>query len=480
MIHSAQETVQKSSKRNSVTLKLVAIVVLLILFLIPTSMVEGLINEREHRQDNTVNEVSSSWGNAQSLVGPLLVVPYTDVNPKTLARTQEFMYFLPQELSVTGDVKTETRSRGIYDVPVYASELTFTGSFSNLTASKMGVGLSMVDWSRAYIALGIPDMRGVQEQVLFNWDGRTFTFEPGSSTELLNSGMHVSVPVQTAQNEFGDFDAVQDRTYAFNFNLNLRGSKSLAFMPVGKTTNVSLTADWPDPSFAGAFLPREHNISDDGFTASWQVLNLNRSLPERFVSQQNISLPFEELQVKSYEYSKSYQHQRYNVDGTPLAAIETGTFGVRFFMPVDVYSQSSRSAKYAAAVIALIFVIIFFTELTARRKIHPVQYALIGFALVVYYTLLLSLAEHVRFGLAYLVASVAVVLMVTLFSKSVMRSWNRAITTGGLLSVFYLFVYVLLQLEDFALLLGSIALFLILGAIMYISRKIDWYGVGQK
>lgn len=463
-----------SSKRNSLTLKLVAIVVLLVLFLIPAGMVSGLIHERENRQDNTVAEVSSAWGEAQSIVGPVLVVPYTQINAKTFVRTQEYLYFLPEDLDVKGDVETELRSRGIYDVPVYTSKLNFTGSFSGLSATKMGIALQNVDWDRSFLALGIPDMRGVQEQVHLNWDNKKTQFIPGTSTPLLNSGINAPVNLQTVESEFGT-DANAKKSYSFNFDVNLRGSKSLSFIPVGKTTNVDVTADWADPSFAGAFLPREHEITKDGFTANWQVLDLNRNLPERFTSTQKVHLPFEELEIATNNYNKSYP--RYNPDGTQMQSIETGNFGVRFFNAVDVYSQSSRSAKYAAAVITLIFVLMFFIELTAKRKIHPVQYALIGFALVVYYTLLLSLAEHIRFGFAYTLASAATVGLITLFAKSIMHSWNRALTAGSILSVFYLFVYVLLQLEDFALLLGSIALFVILGVIMFFSRKIDWYGM---
>lgn len=464
-------------KRNSITLKLIAIVILVLLFIIPSSMVEGLINERSSRQDQTIEEVGSSWGGAQSVVGPMLVIPYTEVNPKTNIVTAKNIYALPDKLAVKADVKTQIRSRGIYDVPVYNSELALSGTFSVPNISELGIAQSSVSWDRVFVVLGIPDMRGVEEQISLDWNGRKSQFSPGATVEAVHSGAHAPVQIDVVAGDAGNVSVA--RQYSFSVGLKLRGSKSLAFVPIGKETTVNMTADWPHPSFAGAFLPREHAITEKGFIATWQVLDLNRNFPSKWKTDDSIIIPFEYISVAGTNADGFYPTKPYMGEGPTQGNIEAGTFGVSLFVPVDLYQKSTRSAKYAMAVIALVFTMVFFIELTAKRKIHPVQYALIGFALVVFYTLLLSLAEHIGFGWAYVAASVGVIGMITLFSKSVMRSWSRALTIGGLLTVFYLFVYILLQLEDFALLLGSIALFIILGVIMYVSRKIDWYGAGK-
>ncbi len=467
---------ETGGKRNSITLKLIAIVILVVLFIIPSSMVEGLINERSSRQDQTIQEVGSSWGGAQSAVGPILVIPYTEVNPKTNLVTNKNIYALPDKVAINTNVKTQIRSRGIYDVPVYNSDIALTGNFSIPNIAELGIAAGSVNWERAFVVLGIPDMRGVEEQITLDWNGKKTQFSPGATVDAVNSGAHAPVQVDVVASDAGNVPAAKQ--YNFSVALKLRGSKTLAFVPVGKETTVTMTADWPHPSFAGAFLPREHNITEKGFTATWQVLDLNRNFPSKWKTDDNIIIPFEYIAVVTTDPAY-YLTKPYMADGTVQGNIEAGTFGVSLFVPVDLYQKSTRSAKYAMAVIALVFTMVFFIELTAKRKIHPVQYALIGFALVVFYTLLLSLAEHIGFGWAYVVASIGIIGMITLFSKSVIGSWSRALTTGGLLSVFYIFVYVLLQLQDFALLLGSIALFVILGVIMYISRKIDWYGAGK-
>lgn len=471
--HMDREAEGENSKRNSLTLKLLAIVFLIVLFLIPASMVQGLINERSNRQSQTIDEVSSSWGHAQSVAGPILVIPYTTFTGQNNTPVLRNIYVLPESLAVNSDIQTEIRSRGIYDVPVYTSDVIMSGKFTSPNLAELGVSANPIDWSRAYLVMGVPDMRGVEEQIALKWNNRDTQFNPGVKGDVVGSGVHAPVALDISDNN------TTGRQYTFSIDLKLRGSKSMAFVPVAKETTVTMKADWAHPSFGGAFLPREHSISDSGFTASWQVLDLNRNLPSQWTSDSNIFIPFEQIAVNTnldgMYYDKQYPT---NANGTG-SAVESGTFGVNFFVPGDLYQKTNRTAKYAIAVIALVFTMVFFMELTAKRKIHPVQYALIGFGLVVFYTLLLSLAEHIGFGWSYVVASIAIISMITLFAKSVFQNWTRALTTGGLLTAFYLFVYVLLQLQDFALLLGSIALFLILGVIMYISRRIDWYGAGK-
>ena len=447
------ETTHSSRKIKpySFTFKTIAIAVLIVIFLIPSFMVQGLIKDRSYRKDSATEEVSSKWGNAQALIGPILVIPYTE----GLQVRQAF--FLPEELAVTGKATTEVRSRGIYDVPVYDMAGEVKGRFGTPNIQALGLSSSQMRWNEATVVMGISDLRGIQEQLTLHWGSQNIAFQTGVQQTNLASGVSARVPIVAT-----DPANPTTQNYPFSFSVNIRGSKDVSFVPVGKTTSVELTSNWVSPSFDGAFLP-EHTIDQNGFKATWHVLDLNRSFPAQWTEKERVT--FNGLQQKYSEDSYSYD-----------TGEQTDAFGVRFFLPVDIYQKTTRSAKYAIAVIALVFVVVFFTEVTSRRRVHPVQYTLIGLALLIFYTLLLSLSEYIRFGYAYLIASIAIIGMVTAFVKSVMKSTQRGLTAGGILTVMYGFVYILLQMEEYTLLIGSIALFIILGAIMVASRRIDWYG----
>jgi inner membrane protein len=230
--------------------------------------------------------------------------------------------------------------------------------------------------------------------------------------------------------------------------VELDGSPQLQFLPLGRITNVELSSAWRDPSFCGAFLPDSHEISEDGFSAHWKVLDLNRSYPQRW-------------QDTAYQTRAS-------------------AFGVELMFPVDGYHKTSRTTKYAILFIALTFLSLFMTEILTRRRVHPVQYLLVGFALCVFYSLLLALMEHVGFGRAYLVSAAATVLLIGGYTRAVLGGWAMAALIGGIVTAIYAYLYVVLQLEDYALLMGSGGLFVALALVMYLTRRIDWYAVGHE
>lgn len=424
---------RKLFRGGSVSMKLFVIGFLLFVFFPVSFLVQELIEERSDRQTETIMEVSSKWGQGQIITGPVLTVPYTNY----YGGNTRYAYFLPEHLSISGNVGSELRSRGIYDVPLYEGDLGFKGSFKYPDFSDLGVSYNQILWDQASVSVGIPDMRGVTEQLVITWNDEEKELDPGVKSSFFKSGVSTSVPI----------NSTDPKSFDFSFDLNLRGSETLYFVPLGKETSVSLESDWISPSFDGAFLPAEHEITESGFTASWRVLDLNTNIPRKWSNETN-----------------------YYLD------TDNEAFGLELYMPVDVYQKAERSAKYAMAVIGLVFLVLFLVEVVAKPRIHPVQYILVGLALFVFYTLLLSLAEYIRFGYAYLIASLAVVGMVGLFSKSVMRSRRLGFLNGGILALLYGFIYILLQMEDFTLLVGSIALFVILGAVMYVTKSIDWYG----
>ncbi|MCB9192537.1 MAG: cell envelope integrity protein CreD [Flavobacteriales bacterium] len=397
-------------------------------------MIHEIIRERQHTSARAIDEVSDKWGNSQTVVGPVLSVPYvTFKEDKDGKRTyyRHWSHFLPDDLAVKADVDTDTRHRSIYEVVVYNSKMNISGKFKKPDPAVLNIPVDQFLPGEAIISMGIPDMRGIGEKVNISFGDTIAEFNPGVPTsEVFKEGISVRMPVSGADE------------FAFNIDLNLRGSGSLNFIPLGRATRVDLHSDWADPSFNGAFLP-DHTITEDGFDATWKVLDLNRNFPQAWTG----------------ERSGLYE----------------STFGFELFTPNDHYQQSMRSAKYAILFISLTFMLFFFMETINKKRIHPIQYILVGLALSIFFILLLSLSEFIGFNLAYLAAAVATTLLIVVYSSSMLSSKKLTAFLTGLLTAMYGFIYMILQLEDTALLVGSIGLFLILATIMIWSRRVDWY-----
>lgn len=425
-------------QRQGATIKGLVIFFLVLVLLIPTFMVADLIHEREGRRSEAIMEVSSKWGQQQTLTGPVLVIPFETVSRsedgKSTVREMKYAYLLPDELRTSGAVNPEKRYRGIFEVVLYSGKLTLEGAFPRPVLDNLVPVGSTIFWDKAKVTLGIPDLRGLEDQVTLAWNGQNSVFEPGLPVPGVSaSGIHAPVHIDAATNKA-----------EFRIEIALKGSGSLFFTPVGKVTTVQLNSPWADPSFTGAFLPDEKNIGKEGFQASWKVLNLNRNYPQSWTSDQTISF-------------------------------NESAFGVDFLLPVDNYQKSTRSVKYAILFISLTFLVMFFIEMRQSRRVHPFQYALIGLALVIFYTLLVSISEHLAFNSAYLIAAVMTIGLTGLYARALFQSGRMGLLVSGTLTLLYAFLFVTLQLQDYALLIGSIGLFVTLAAIMYFSRKINWY-----
>jgi inner membrane protein len=356
-----------------------------------------------------------------------------DEKGRVTSTSIRYAHFLPDELSISGTVMPHVRHRGIYDIALYNSKLQVGGTFSLPDIAGIGIDGEEVIWKDAFLGLGITDMKGIKETIKIVWNKATLTANPGiQSADVLSSG--VSAPVDLNRST---------QLYSFAFNIDQTAARELKFLPLGKETRVILSSPWSDPSFQGGFLPEKREVSQKGFTAEWQVLQLNRNYPQKWAGKQT--------------------------------DVFSSAFGVNLFMPVDEYQKTSRSLKYSLLFIGLTFASYFIIELLIRKSMHPINYLLIGLALVLFYTLLLSLSEHFGFNYSYLAAALATVLMITVYTKSVLSSRALASVVFAILSILYGFLYVLLQVEDYALLLGSIGLFFILALFMYLTRKIDWY-----
>ncbi len=428
--------------KNSVGLKIFTIVFLILILLIPISMVENLIREREIYQENVIAEVSDKWGKHQTITALILTVPYytystvkNEDNSEKIVKTKQLAHFLPSDLNISGNIKPEKRYRGIYEVVVYNCNLNISGHFNQPDFKKLNIDQASIDWPQASLELGLSDLRSIQNDVHINWLDKKLNFDPGvKNNDVISSGITTTILLSDSTEQ-----------YDFDLSLTFNGSSGISFTPLGKTTKVSLNSNWSDPSFEGAFLPDTRMVSDTGFSADWKILHLNRNYPQEFSGSMN--------------------------------NISNSNFGVNLLMPVDEYQKSMRSVKYAVMFISLTFLFYFFSQIKKKAKIHPIQYLIIGLALCLFFTLLIALAEHINFQYAYLIGSIVTIGVITIYSYFIFK--DRLLTTvlSGLLILLYGFIYIIIQLQDYSLLIGSIGLFVILSSIMYLSRNIDWYNI---
>lgn len=434
--------------RNSVSLKLGIITFLVLLLLIPTGMIKSIIFERQSLNELTTEEVSAKWANSQLISGPIITIPVvyqywkekTEKEDGSIITVNDYYYLLPSNLKVTGKVAPKKLKRGIYEVVVYNSKMAISGNF-DIRVNPTQSGLKEIKWDEAFITIGISDLRGVKKNVIFNWNDEALDVQSGSNIPtLIPSGITLAV---------SDLETQKDTSVNFNFDLDLQGSYNLSFMPAGSNTNISLESSWASPSFNGNFIPDTRDVTDQGFTASWEVLQLNRNYPEYWTG----------------------EGQEYN--------LSESVFGVDFMLPMDDYQKSMRSAKYAVMTIVLTFVIFFLVEILTKKRIHPFQYTLVGLSLSLFYVLLISLSEHSNFNTAYLISALAVIAMISLYSISVFKSAKHSLLLVVVLSGIYGFLFVILQLTDYALLMGSVGLTIILSVTMYFTRNINWYKINE-
>jgi len=433
------ERVSEASKQ-SILLKLSIIGVLALLLLIPTAMISDLIRERESTKHDAVEDICNKWGGAQTISGPVLGIPYVTVitNPRTgkSTRNSETVYLLPDQLNINGKSSTETRYRGIYKAILYNTQLDLTGQFDlNQLNTPSSVQLESLDFSKTVLFMGINDMKGIRQKVQGTFGDTNLELGSGLPTsDLFRSGLQAKTPLNS-----------EKKVIPFKFSLNLNGSRQLDFLPMGKNTHIQLNSNWSAPSFSGEFLPVTREVSNTGFSAEWQVQDLNRSFPQAWIGSRNCITPMK--------------------------------FGVNFYDEVDVYQKSNRTIKYAMMFIIFTFAALFLSEVLCGFSVHPIQYLFIGGAIVMFYALLISFSEHISFDISYLVASISVLILISGYVKALFKKLQYALTISGVLIVLYSFLYLLLQMSDYALLSGTVGLFGLLAILMFVTRNINWYSV---
>jgi inner membrane protein len=406
----------------------------------------GITKDREFRQETVSNEISEQWSRPQLIAGPIVSIPVekTDVTitGEKVVHTQT-LFLLPKKLSYTGNLETQILTRGVYETPVYSAIIKGVGVFDLQQIKKTFSSDTKILWDEAVVSINVTDTRGISSMFSLTWNDTQHVMAPSSKfSELDENGVHAYVTIEQKQNE-----------YLFSFELPLKGSRELFFLPLAETTNVDIVSNWNAPNFQGEFLPKKRDITPEGFSAHWEIASYGKNIPQSWI---NIS----EIVTNKSLFSKS--------------------FGITLYQEVDFYTMVDRSIKYSILFICLTFLAFFMYEILANLRIHPIQYLLVGLAIALFYLLLLSFAEILGFLPAYILSVFATTILITGYCFSVFKAKSNAFSIMGLLIALYTYLYILLKLEELSLLFGSVLLFGVLATIMYITRNLDWYSLTKK
>lgn len=432
--------------KNSISAKMLIVGFILLILLIPLSYVEDLIREREIRQSEVIQEINEKWGNEVILYGPIIKIPFKtykeektfDEKTKTFHKTyQEILnygYFLPKKLNIDSGVQTKQLERGIYESVVYTSDISMTGNFSDFDFSAKDIPDEDIIWDKATILLKTSNLKGIRNEIKIKFNTNEYILKPKFDEQYMS----------TLESEYISGLGAKKSNASFTIPLKINGSEGLRFIPIGAETAVHMASDWHSPSFNGNYLPNDETkeITNNGFKADWKVLETNRQFGQQFFN--------------------------------TLPNLNKYAFGTSLIIPIDDYQKTERTSKYGFMIIGLTLLVFLLIQIISKIPIHPFQYFMIGLALVMFYTLLISISEHQNFLLAYLIAGVAVVGLITSYSKTILKNKKFPLLVFGSLTSLYSFIFVIIQLENYALLVGSIGLFIILGIIMFTSKKIDW------
>lgn len=437
--------------KTSSTARMIMIGFLSLILMIPLMFIEDLIQERSHRQASVVDEISKQWGNEVVVYGPILKIPYKVFTEKILTdkKTKQittetiehikYGYFFPDKLDINSTINPEQKKRGIYTTAVFNSEILINGNFDSIDFSKKEIKKENILWHKSKILLKTTNVKGVNSILSININDKKFDLSSAATNSIHNEDFYTLESNIIPINELKKLS----KTLTFSLDFNVRGSKEVRFIPIGKETTAQIISSWKTAKFMGEFLPfNSDKISDNGFNAKWKILDINR--------------PFSQQHFNNLPYLNEFD------------------FGVNFKIPVDEYQKSERSAKYGFLVILLTFLVFFLIQTISKINMHPFQYLMIGLALLMFYTLLVSISEHSNFLKAYAIASTSVIGLISMYARNILKSAKFMWMISASLIVLYAFIFIIIQLESYALLVGSVGLFLILATVMFISRKIDW------
>jgi inner membrane protein len=436
------------------TFKVLMLVVLILLLLIPLSMIRGLVNERGMTAASAESDIMEAWGKQLMEAGPIITIPgikTEEVRTKTekegekveIIKTPFTLMVSPKKLDIDAVFRTEVRKRGIFSVPLFSGTLVLSGSFDPSMAVSELLPNEEIFLNQAELIIALSSQKGIRKINKSDWDNGELFFQPGNrGYNLFTYGYR-----QSGGGIYAALPNFENKETSFNISIEIQGGQLIRVLPMGQDTHVRISSDWGSPSFQGAFLPGESDITDTEFSAQWDISYLSRDIP----------LFLKDYHTGEYDYASSL-------------------FGVNFFRTIDTYALNTRAVKYAILFLIVPFLTLFLLEIFTKKRIHPVPYLLSGIGNAVFYLLLLSLSEQIPFYTAYLVAALAVTAMMTLYSRSLLPSWHRSWYMGLVVTISYVLLYAVLNAESYALLIGSVGTFVIIALVMFLTRKLDWYG----
>jgi inner membrane protein len=439
--------------------KLGIIFALILALLIPQSFIMDLVSERTAWRQQAYQSIEQSWPGRQTLAGPVLSIPYhltfnskekiivNKVQKEVIKEVtvDDVLYIIPKQLSINSQLDSSMRYRGIYEIPVYGNKLQVTGEFNNQALLDLIAEHKdkKIRWDKPQLSVLVSDQRGIAAPPSLTWNSAPIAFQPSAALPNAIAGMHAPLP---------DIALDKANVIPFAFTMELRGMSAMNFALLSENTHVQLVANWANPSFTGELLPEKRDITDQGFTAEWRASSF------------------------SYDVSSALEQCRKG----ECASLLQRAVGFELIQPVDVYQQSERSIKYAVLFILLTFMALVLFELLKKLRIHPIQYTLVGMALLVFYLLLISLSEHLLFLYAYSIGAIASMALLTCYFGAILHSSKQGLILGAALATLYVLLYVILQSEENALLMGSVLIFVMLAGLMMATRHFDWYALTEQ
>jgi inner membrane protein len=429
-------------RSNIVITKLLSIFVMTLILLIPSAFILSIVKERKLTNDLAKNDTYQKRGAEQNISGPYIQVP---IQKKIMEGSEQnekknagYMFFLPKTLEVEGDFISTMLKRSIHKFSVFSSRLDAKGFFELKNYQDRIATDEELNWKEAKMIIHVSSIKGISKKPTMMLAEKNIELYPNphvlknQSTQSFESSVNLADFNQEKMN--------------FQYSLDIRGNDRFVFQPNSESTRVKIKSNWPNPSFDGDETPISREVREDGFEAEWELVD--------------------------FQFAKPYR--------STFSVVNLGhnsRIGVTFLIPVDHYKETTRAVKYMILFIGLTFLGFFFVEITSQLRIHPIQYLFVGFALILFYLLLVSISEHVEFFFAYLIATLSTTSLIGLYSVSVLKSKKFASLISAKLILLYAFLYILLRNQDYSLLLGSCGLFVILGGIMYFTRNINWYRV---
>lgn len=443
----SQRSVHARVKSRSMGMKLIMVCGLALLLTLPALFVNGLVEERSTRAAHVIREISAEVGGQQTFLGPILAVPYNVRSQSAGDPPKDGVYLIsPARASAVVMTTTEERRRSLFKVPVFRADLRLDGRFDLTDAGIVAPQGAQLEWNRAEVLVGVSDARGAVAEATVTVDGRKLTLVPAEAAQTLALGGGANGTIKLTL--FGaKVEGVAKPNLQFNVTsaLQFSGAQRIAVLAYGKTTHLAARGDWPNPGFDGGFLPVSRTVSSHGFSAEWTVPFIARGV-------------------------------RAEGPADTMTGLDTTALGVSFVEVADPYQSVNRSLKYIVLFLGLVFLTHLVFEVTTGRPVHPAQYILVGIAQIIFYLLLLSLAERVGFDYGFMIAGAATVTLLSCNAGWIFSSRLQGMRALAIFGLLYSLIYLLLRLEDNALLVGASASFLAVTAVMYFTRKIDWYG----